>query len=76
MWLRMEKYVSTYLAMGGDAEEALDCVVAQQLIYGMLPCIQTTKKPLEEKFTHTLENIFGEGQVPCSLKVVRESGLV
>ena len=75
MWLRMERYASTYLAMGGDAEEALDCVVAQQLIYGLLPILQAGK-PMEEKFTHTLENIFGEGHVPCSLKAVRESGLV
>ncbi len=74
-WLRMEKYVSTYLAMGGEAEEALDCAVAQHLIFGIMPCVAATKKPLEEKFTHTVENIFGEGHAPCSLKAVRETGI-
>ena len=74
-WLRMEKYVSNYLAMGGEAEEALDCAVAQHLIYGIMPCIAASKKPLEEKFTHTIENIFGEGHAPCSLKAVRETGI-
>ncbi len=74
-WQRMESFVSVYLAMGGNAEEALDCVIAQQLIYGMIPCVENSKKPLEEKFTYTLENIFGEGHVPVTLKAIRETGL-
>lgn len=75
LWQRMEKFVSVYLAAGGEAEEALDCVLAQHLIYSMLPCVANTKKELEEKFAHTLENIFGEGHVPYSVKAVRETGL-
>ena len=74
-WQRMEKFVSVYLAMGGEAEEALDSVVAGHLIYGLASCVQNSKKPLEEKFTHTLENIFGEGHAPASVHAAREVGL-
>ena len=74
-WQRMEKFAAVYLAAGGEAEEALDCVLSQQLIYGMLPCIVNSKKPLEDKFADTVENIFGEGHVPCSVKAVKETGL-
>lgn len=74
-WQRMEKFAAVYLAAGGEAEEALDCVLAQQLVYGMLPCIVNSKKPLEDKFVDTVENIFGEGHVPCSVKAVKETGL-
>jgi hypothetical protein len=69
----MERFVSTYLAAGGEAEEALDGVIAQYLLYGMLPSVATSKKPLEEKFSHTLENLFGEGHVPSLLKILKES---
>ncbi len=75
MWQRMEKYVSVFLAGGGLEEEALDGVVACHLIPGMLTCVENSKKPLEEKFSHTLENIFGEGHAPSALKAVKSSGL-
>ena len=75
MWQRMEKYVSVFLAGGGLEEEALDGVVACHLIPGMLTCVENSKKPLEEKFSHTLENIFGEGHAPAALKAVKSSGL-
>lgn len=75
LWQRMEKYVSVYLAAGGEAEEVLDCVVAQHLVYSMLPCVANSKKELDEKFAHTVENIFGEGHVPHSVKAIRETGL-
>ncbi|MBQ8322332.1 MAG: glycoside hydrolase family 3 C-terminal domain-containing protein [Clostridia bacterium] len=75
LWQRMEKYISVFLAGGGLEEEALDSVVACHLIPGMLACVENAKKPSEEKFSHTLENIFGEGHAPCSLKAVKSSGL-
>ena len=75
MWQRMEKYVSVFLAGGGLEEEALDGVVACQLIPGMLGCLASANKPLEEKFSHTIENIFGEGHAPSALKAVKSSGL-
>ncbi len=75
MWQRMEKYVSALLSAGSVEEEALDCVVAHHLVYGILATLKESKKPLEEKFSHTLENIFGEGNVPQSLKAVRTEGL-
>ncbi len=72
-WQRMERFASVYLASGGEAEEALDSLISQHLIYGMLPCVGSSKKPLEEKFSHTLENLFGEGHVPQVLKALKES---
>ena len=75
LWQRMEKYVAVYLATGGEAEEALDAIVANQLVYGMLPCVAESKKPLEDKFAHTLENIFGEGHLAQTLKAVKDEGL-
>lgn len=75
LWQRMEKYASVFLAAGGVEEEALDGVVAHHLTMGILVALKEAKKPLEEKFAHTLENIFGEGHVPKSLKAVKTEGL-
>ena len=74
-WQRMEKYVAVYLAAGGEAEEALDSVLANNLIYSMLPCVADSKKPLEEKFSATLETMFGEGHLLQTLKAVKDEGL-
>lgn len=74
-WLRMEKYVGVYLAISDEADEALDYAVAQHILYGMLATVAASKKQPEEKFTHTVENVFGEGCAPCSLKTVRKTGI-
>lgn len=74
-WLRMEKFVGVYLAIAVEADEALDFAVAQHVLYGMLATVAASKKQPEEKFTHTVENVFGEGCAPCSLKTVRETGI-
>lgn len=74
-WLRMERFVGTYLAVADEADEALDYAVAQHVLYGMLATVAASKKQPEEKFTHTVESVFGEGCAPCSLKTVRETGI-
>ncbi|MBQ3505668.1 MAG: glycoside hydrolase family 3 C-terminal domain-containing protein [Clostridia bacterium] len=74
-WHRLEKYVATYLAAGGEEEEALDCAMAQRLIPAMAVSLATAKKAPEEKFAHTLENVFGEGHVNRSVKVVKSTDL-
>ena len=73
-WQRIEKFVSSYLALGGDAENALDTVLAQQIIYGCVSSLCESNKKLDEKFSHTLENIFGSGSITASLKALRDSG--
>lgn len=73
-WQRMEKFVSSYLALGGNAENALDNVLAQQLICGCVSTLSESNKKLDEKFSHTLENIFGSGSVMASLKALRDTG--
>ncbi len=75
LWQRMEKYASAYLAAGGEEEEALDCVMARHLIPAMLVCLADAKKLPEEKFAHAMENIFGEGHVNRSLKVIKSTDL-
>jgi chromosome condensin MukBEF ATPase and DNA-binding subunit MukB len=70
-WQRMEKYVAVYLAAGGEADEALDSVLANHIIGEMLHSVVNVK--LNEKFSNTLENIFGEGQVPHSIRVVKST---
>ena len=74
-WHRIEKYVSSYIAAGGVEEEALDSVVAHHMIYGMLPILANSKDKNEDKFTHVIENIFGEGHAPFSIKVVKSTGM-
>ncbi len=74
-WHRIEKYVSSYIATGGLPEEALDSVVAHHMIYGMLPIIENNKDKNDDKFTHVIENIFGEGHAPYSIKVVKSTGM-
>lgn len=75
IWQRLEKYSAVGLASGGEEEETLDATVASHLIYGILPCVAQSKKPLEDKFSHTLEEIFGEGHVSQILKAVKDEGL-
>ncbi|MBQ8230232.1 MAG: glycoside hydrolase family 3 C-terminal domain-containing protein [Clostridia bacterium] len=75
LWQRMERFVSVALALGCEAEEALDCMTAQHLVYGMLPTLKESKKDLEEKFSHTVENICGEGHVPHTVKAIKEEEL-
>ena len=74
-WHRLEKYVAAYLAAGGEEEESLDCAMAQRLIPAMAVSLGTAKKLPEEKFAHALENVFGEGHVNRSLKVVKSTDL-
>ena len=75
LWHRMEKFVSAYLATGGVPEEALDSVVAHHVDYGMLPIVAANKEKNDDKFTHTIENIFGEGHAPHTIKVVKSTGM-
>lgn len=75
IWQRLERYSAVGLACGGEEEETLDATVSAHLIYGMLPCIAQSKKPLEDKFSHTLEDIFGEGHVAQTMKAVKDEGL-
>jgi hypothetical protein len=74
-WQRLEKYVATYLASGGEEEESLDSAMAQRLIPAMTVSLATAKKLPEEKFAHALENVFGEGHVNRSIKVVKSTDL-
>lgn len=75
LWQRMERFVSVALTLGCEAEETLDCMTAQHLVYGMLPTLKASKKDLEEKFSHTVENICGEGHVPHTVKAIKEEEL-
>lgn len=75
LWQRMEKYVSVYLCAGGVPEEALDSVLAHHVILGMIQAVATASIKTDEKFAHTLENIFGEGHVPHSVKAIKATGI-
>lgn len=75
IWQKLEKYSAVGLASGGEEEETLDATVSAHLIYGMLPCVAQSKKPLEDKFSHTLEDIFGEGHASQTMKAVKDEGL-
>ncbi len=74
LWHRLEKYVSVFLSTGGVAEEAVDNVVANHLIHGMVPSLVSGKDKAEDKFYHVVENIFGEGHAPRTVKAVKNSG--
>lgn len=75
MWQRIEKYVSSFLSAGGSHEEALDNVVAHHVINTMIPSVATKKAKDSEKFSHTVENIFGEGHAPHSIKAIKSTGM-
>ncbi|MBO7344950.1 MAG: glycoside hydrolase family 3 C-terminal domain-containing protein [Clostridia bacterium] len=75
MWQRIEKYVSVYLSSGGSSEEAIDNVVAYHVINTMIPSVANGKNKDNVKFASVLENVFGEGHVPHSIKAVKATGL-
>ncbi|MBR2904073.1 MAG: glycoside hydrolase family 3 C-terminal domain-containing protein [Clostridia bacterium] len=73
-WQRMEKYASAYVAMEGTQEDALDLVVAGQLISGIVATLKDAPAT-EEKLTQVLESIFGEGNASASVKAVKSTGI-
>lgn len=73
LWQRVEKFVAIYLTAGGEQEETLDSVVANHVINTMI--ISLLKGKNNEKFAHTVENIFGEGHVPHTVKAIKSTGL-
>ena len=75
MWQRIEKYVSVYLSAGGSQEEAVDNVVAHHVINTMITSVASNKGKDSEKFSNVIENVFGEGHVPHSIKTIKSTGL-
>ena len=74
LWQRIEKYVSTFLLAGGEPEEALDNVMAHHVINTMAQSVAKGGNKTGEKFSHIIENIFGEGHVPLTVKAVKSTG--
>ncbi len=73
-WTRMEKYVSVYLACGGDSTEALDSTVAAKL---MLPVMATASSGAEKDeggVTAVLDSIFGDENIPDCKRVISCTG--
>ena len=60
-WRSMERFVGTFLACGGEENEALDGVVAAGLLPEILSVLPDTPEG-EPPFAHTLENIFGDDE--------------
>ena len=75
MWQRLEKYTSVYLRSGGAPEETLDSVVANHVINTMITSVAEGKNKTGDKFVNTIENIFGEGHAPHTVKKVKATGL-
>ena len=73
-WQKTEKYASVYLSAGGEMEETLDSVVANQIISGMSLSIIEGQNNTEEKFVSVVESIFGEGHAPRTIRKVKKSG--
>ena len=75
MWQRIERFVSAYLCAGGSNEEAIDNVVAYQVINTMVTSVANSTDKENVKFAHLLESVFGEGNVPHSIKAIKATGL-
>ena len=63
LWQKMERYASVYLALGGEAEDALDGVVACKMLTTLLSLVKYNKKEGDEKFAYVLGNIFGDEEM-------------
>ena len=74
-WQRLEKYTSVYLRAGGEPEETLDSVVANHVINTMVTSVAEGKNKTGERFVNTIENVFGEGHAPNTVKRVKSTGL-
>ena len=75
MWQHIEKYVSVFLSAGGSNEESIDNVVAHYIINTMIPSVVNSKNKDSVKFTSVIENVFGEGHVPHSIRAIKSTGL-
>jgi beta-glucosidase len=73
-WQKIEKYASVYLSAGGEMEETLDSVMANQIVCGMLSSVVEGQSKLDDKFVNVVENVFGEGHAPRTIKKVKLSG--
>ena len=75
LWQKMEKYASVFLALGGEADEALDSVVAVKMLTTVLSLVKNNRKDGDERFFHVLENILGEEKANICRVVVDASGV-
>lgn len=74
-WQKIEKFASVYLCAGGEPEETLDSVVSTQIVCGMLASLNDGEKKLDDKFVNVVENVFGEGHAPRTVKKIKTSGI-
>ena len=70
LWQKMERFASVYLALGGEAEDALDNVVAVKMLTTLLSLIKFNKKEGDEKLQYAISNIFGEEEMRACNAVI------
>lgn len=70
-WISIERYASVYTSAGGEVTEALDEAIASRL----LPSVISACRGKEISLGETIENIFGENEMDCSCRAIRNSRL-
>ncbi len=75
VWQRIERFVSAYLACGGEQADALDCVVAAKLIIAACASLNGKLKPSDGTVLSEVENIFGEEHISEIKNILKYSGM-
>lgn len=77
-WLRMEKFLSVFLNVGGDIKIAQDTLITVKLLLSMLTAISNFDNSLSENveedndFSHVLASVFGEENVDLSQALIKQ----
>lgn len=75
VWRIMEKFVSAYLSCGGDGLSALDNMAAAKLMITACANLNGKLKPSDGSIASAAEEIFGEGNIPETKKILKHAGI-
>lgn len=72
-WLVIEKFVFTYLALGGEETDALDAAVSARLIPQILSVLKDKLGYEDKTLIESVEEIFGEEHTESCKRIIRIS---
>ncbi|MBE6547580.1 MAG: hypothetical protein E7667_01695 [Ruminococcaceae bacterium] len=73
-WLGLEKYAAVFMACDGEREMAIDHAMSARLLPSVVSVLSAKISKEDRGVCETLGNIFGEENVSCSCKVIKDSG--
>ena len=74
-WQRMEKFVAVLLSCKCEELQALDSMIAVNLLPEMVSTVEKAKREDDDRFVHVLEVYFGEENISACRRLVEKTDL-